>query len=122
IIGKQDALNWFKDGEGERTGVPSWMPYFTKRKAFIAYTAWIQNRLYGEDVYITKFSEEYSELLFKNSSWLFLYKVAVHLKQMISRDEYIELFETIWKDRALWNEYNANFSYENEDILISFSM
>ena len=52
IIGKQDALNWFKDGNGERTGVSSWMPYFTKRKSFIAYTAWIQNRLYGEDIYI----------------------------------------------------------------------
>jgi hypothetical protein len=122
IIGKQEALNWFKDGKGEKTGVPAWMPYFTKRKAFIAYSAWIQNRLYGEDVYITKFSEEHSELLFKNSSWLFLYKVAGHLKHMIPYDEYIELFETIWKDRALWNEYNATFSYENGDILISFTM
>jgi len=122
IIGKQEALNWFKDGKGEKTGVPAWMPYFTKRKAFIAYTAWMQNRIYGEDIYITKFSEEHSELLFKNSSWLFLYKVAGHLKHMIPYDEYIELFETIWKDRALWNEYNASFSYDGEDIRISFTM
>ena len=122
IIGKQEALNWFKDGKGEHTGVPAWMPYFTKRKAFIAYTAWIQNRLYGEDIYITKFTEEHSELLFKNSSCLFLYKVAGHLKHMIPYDEYIELFETIWKDRAIFNGYTASFAYENEDITISFTL
>lgn len=122
IIGKQEALNWFKDGKGEKTGVAAWMPYFTKRKAFIAYTAWMQSRIYGEDVYITEFSEEHSELLFKNSSWLFLYKVAGHLKNMITYDEYIELFETIWKNRALWNEYNASFLYDSEDIKIIFKM
>jgi hypothetical protein len=120
ILGKQEALDWFKDGKGELTGVPAWMPYFIKRKAFIAYSAWIQNRLYGEDVYITKFSEEHSELLFKNNSWLFLYKTASHLKYMIPYNEYLELFETIWKDRAYWFDYNVDFTYENEDIRIAF--
>lgn len=121
IIGKEKALEWFKDGEGEQAGVCVWMPYFTKRKAFTAYSAWIQNRLYGEDVYITAFSEEYSELIFKNSNWLFLYKTAVHLKRMISDDEYLELYETIWKDRAVCNGYMAEISYEEDDICIRLS-
>ncbi len=121
MIGKRDALDWFKDGVGEKAGVPAWMPYFTRRKAFIAYTAWMQNRLYGEDVVITKFAEEQSELLFRNHSWLFLYHAAAHIKQIISYEDYLELFETIWRDRAFHTGLQMEIAYEGNDIRMSFS-
>lgn len=121
IIGKEEALNWFKDGQSEKTGVPAWMPYFTKRKAFIAYSAWMQDRLYGENVSIREFTETHSELFFKECIWIFLYKVASHLKCMISYDEYIEIFETIWKDRAVCNGYQVDILYSDCDVLMTFT-
>ncbi len=121
MLGKQEALDWFKDGTGEKAGVPAWMPYFTRRKAFIAYTAWMQNRLYGEDVAITRFTEEHSELLFRNHGWLFLYHAAAHIKQMISYEDYVELFETIWRDRAFHNGLQVEIAYEGNDVRMSFA-
>lgn len=120
IIGKNEAINWFKDGQGEKSGVIAWMPYFTKRKAFVAYTAWMQNRIFGEDIYIMRFSEEESELFFRNSNWLYLYQTATHIKQMITYEAYIELFESIWQDRAAQNDLHAVFSYDACDVKMLF--
>jgi hypothetical protein len=121
ILGKEKALEWFKDGAGEKTGVPAWMPYFTSRKSFVAYTAWIQSRLHGEHVSITQFTEARSQLHFRASHWLSIYTVASHLKSMLPREEYLELHETIWQDRASAFDCRAEFAYDGKDIRITFT-
>jgi len=54
------------------------------------------------------------------SHWLFIYGVASHLKCMLPREEYLELFETIWRDRASAFGYRADFHYDGDDIRMTF--
>jgi len=114
-IGKEEALSWFRNGEGYRLNIDSWMPYFTRRKSFVLFTAWRENRYWGQKMEVRELSETHSVLLFKDHEYLMLYDVTGHLRPSISLEEYKELFEDKWRNRASAVGWNVQFEYDGYD-------
>ena len=54
-------------------------------------------------------------LIFEDHELLVLYDVTGHLRPRISLEEYRELFEDEWKDRARCAGWNVRFEYEGYD-------
>ena len=113
--GKEEALSWFRDGEGYKLNVEAWMPYLSLRKSFVAFAAWVENRYWGQEVVTEALSEAHSAVLFKDHELLALYDVTGHLRPRISLEEYKELFEDQWRDRARWTGWTARFTYDGYD-------
>jgi hypothetical protein len=116
--GKKEALSWFRDGEGHKLNIEAWMPYFTLRKSFVLFNAWVENRYWGQKIVIEELSDTHSVLLFEDHEWLVLYDVTGHLRPRISLDEYVELFEDQWRDRACWAGWSVQFAYHGYDTRI----
>ena len=114
-IGKEEALSWFRNGEGYRLNIDSWMPYFTRRKSFVLFTAWRENRYWGQKMEVRELSETHSVLLFKDHEYLMLYDVTGHLRPSISLEDYKELFEDKWRNRASAVGWNVQFEYDGYD-------
>jgi hypothetical protein len=100
--GKEEALAWFRHGEGHKLNIEAWMPYFTLRKSFVLFNAWVENRYWGQRMVVEELSDTHGVLVFVDHEWLILYDVTGHLRPRISRNEYVELFEDQWRDRARW--------------------
>lgn len=49
-----------------------------------------------------------------------LYKHTAHLKQQISYEDYRQIFETIWQDRASNAGWNLQMTYKEEECLFNF--
>ncbi|MBT4502426.1 MAG: hypothetical protein HOC74_32125 [Gemmatimonadetes bacterium] len=113
--GKEEALSWFHNGEGYRLNLESWMPYFTQRKAFVLFTAWRENRYWGQEMEVRELSDIHSVLLFKDHEYFMLYDVAGHLRPRISPEDYRELFEDKWRNRAGAVGWNVRFEYDEYD-------
>jgi len=122
LLGAEEALNWFNDGAGEFMGAKSWVPFFEERKAFIVYSAWMENRIYGESVVIDVFSADRCVLRLRQHLWFRLYRSALHLAQQISLEEFRALFEHIWKDRAKHSGWEIEFTYDGEDTIMTFTI
>jgi hypothetical protein len=120
LLGKEEAIRVFLDGRGECIGARSWVPFYSDRLAFIVYSAWIENRINGETVVMEALSEDRSVLRFKDNSWLKMYRVTGHLRTQIDYDEYIGLFEAVWRDRAEKSGWSVGFAYEGEDTVLTF--
>lgn len=108
------------DGNGEKIGAKSWVPFYSERLAYIAYAAWIENRIYGEAVVVTRFSDERCVLCLKNHLWRKMYAMTGHLKTQIALDEYMWLFEEVWRDRAQASGWVVDFTYDGEDTVLTF--
>ncbi len=119
--GKEEALSWFRDGEGYVRGVEAWVPYFTLRRSFVAYAGWIERRCWGHRIVIEEFSDERSTLLFEDYDLLRLYDVAGHLQPKLAREEFVELFEDRWRDRAWYAGWLARFTYDGYDTRMILS-
>lgn len=113
--GKEEALTWFRDGDGYKLNIEAWMPYFSLRKSFVLFTAWVENRYWGQKMVIEELSDTHSVLAFVDHEWLILYDVAGHLRPRISLEEYKELFEDQWRDRARWAGWSVQFAYGGYD-------
>lgn len=116
--GKEAALSELKDGFGFRVNASAWMPYFSPPKAFVVLIAWVESRLNGEKVAIEKFSDTHCIIHFRDHIWFKVYDIATHLRARITRDDYRELFENAWRDRAKQNEWNVKFQYDGYDTRI----
>ena len=116
--GREEALTWFRNGEGYKLNIEAWMPYFTLRKSFVLFTAWVENRYWGQQVVIEELSDEHSVLVFKDHLLLVLYDVVGHLRPRISMEEYKELFEDQWRDRAHVVGWDIQFLYDHYDTTV----
>ena len=112
---KEEALTWFRNGEGYKLNIEAWMPYFTLRKSFVLFTAWVENRYWGQPVVVEELSDTHSVLVFQNHLLFILYDVAGHLRPRISLEEYRELFEDLWCDRARAVGWDIRFEYDQYD-------
>ena len=121
VFGIDKALSWFKDGAGEFLCAKSWVPFYGDSKAFIAFSAWIENRINGECVSIDEFTDSRCQLRFTRHLWFKVYHTASHIKPQISLEEYGRLFEYIWQDRAHNAGWRLTFRYINEDTVLIFS-
>ena len=118
--GIDEALEHFRYGSGEFLAAKSWVPFFSDKKAFIVYISWWDNRIYGENVSIEKFSDDECLIKYVEPIWFKMYNVAGHLKLQIPFDEYKQLYEYIWQDRVKCSGWNISFTYENNDIILRF--
>ena len=58
ILGQENAVKIFLDGQGEFICARSWVPFYSDGLSYIAYAAWTENRINGEKVIIERFDEE----------------------------------------------------------------
>jgi len=121
IFGFDEALLWFNDGAGEFLCSKSWVPFYEDAKAYILYSAWIENRINGENVSVEIFTEKKCTMHFINHLWFSIYHVASHIKTQITLDEHKKLFEHIWKDRAKHSGWDISFEYNNNATILTFS-
>lgn len=111
--GKDFAFNWFKDGNGYFLASKVRVPFVTPSKAFILYLCWEQANLWGNTVTLEKLDE--NEAFVRMELMYFgLYKAAAHLKEKISYEDYRQVFETIWQDRAEKAGWKLKITYEEE--------
>jgi len=121
LLGKEKALTIFYDGKGEYLCARSWVPFYSDRLSYVAYSVWYECRINGENVVIQEFQESKCRVMIYNHIWRSIYFVAGHLKPAIGYVEYMELFESIWKDRAANAGWEIDFIYEDEHTLLIFS-
>lgn len=122
--GKNFAFDYFKDGDGYFLAAKVWIPFVKPQKAFILYVCWEQANLRGNKVTLEKLED--NEALVRMSTYYFaLYKISAHYSQQISFEDYRQIFETIWQDRAraagwdLFIEYNDE-GYRGSECLLRF--
>lgn len=92
LLGKQKAMEMFYDGAGEVLGARSWVPFFDVPRSYIAYAAWMENRIYGEHVELLEFDEKCCRLRVRGHLWRKIYRMAGHIANLINYEEYIEIF------------------------------
>lgn len=117
--GKEFAYNWFKDGYGYAIGARTWVPFFPLPKAFILYLCWIESRLYANGIVLEKL-EENEAVVRMEPIYFWLYKKTGHLKRQVSFDDYKELFETIWQDRAEKAGWTLQIEYKGDECWFYF--
>lgn len=117
--GKDFAFNWFKDGRGYALAAQTWVPFFPLSKSFILFLCWEQSNLRGNEVTLEKL-EKNEALVRMNLLYFYLYKVAGHLKQQISFDDYRKIFESTWQDRAEKAGWEVEIQYLEDECLFRF--
>jgi hypothetical protein len=115
--GKDFFLGLLKDGGGYFVWAKSRVPFVPPHRAFVLFLCWEQARLrgpnlYGEGVRLEKLTDE--EAVVRLSPMYFmLYQSAAHLKGQISFEDYKEIFETIWQDRAIAAGWKLAIEYRD---------
>jgi hypothetical protein len=116
--GKQYALDLLKDGGGYFVGARTWVPFSAPHKAFILYLCWEQANLRGNQVTLVKL-EDNEAVVHLNTHFFALYQITAHLKPKISLEDYKQIFETIWRDRAINAGWNVEIQYA-KDFEVTF--
>lgn len=111
--GKDFAFNWFRDGRGYFSASQVRVPFVTPKKAFILYLCWEQANLRGNNVTLEKLNDD-EAFVRMELIYFALYKMASHLKEQISYEDYRRIFETIWQDRAEKAGWKLNITYEEK--------
>jgi len=97
--GREFAFDFFRDGNGYFLAARVWVPFVEPARAFILYLCWEQANLTANEVTLEKLDDQ-AAVVRMRTYFFRLYKVAAHLSQQISFDDYRKIFETIWQDRA----------------------
>lgn len=118
--GKETALNMLKDGGGYFLGARTWVPFVPPEKAFVLYLCWEQANLRGNQVTLLKLQDKEATIRLK-THFFELYTTAAHLKPVISLDDYKQIFETIWQDRASNAGWHLNIRY-SPDYDVTFQL
>lgn len=114
--GKQFALDLLKAGPGYFVAAKSWVPFIAPARAFILYLCWNESRLRENLVVLEKLTE-LEAIVSMQTHYFFLYKRATHLRQWIPFDEYRQIFETIWQDRAAAAGWALEIKYKDPECL-----
>jgi len=113
---KEFFLNLMKDGAGYFLTAKVWVPFITPQRAFILYLCWEQRYLQGNHVILEKLTD--NEAVVKLQAQFFgLYKRASHLKQQIPFEDYRQIFETIWQNRAVNAGWDLEITYDDPECL-----
>lgn len=97
--GKQTALNFYMDGNGFFLAARAWVPFVEPQKAFILYSCWEEANLRGNDVTLEKLEDD-EALVRMRTLYFRLYEETAHFRQQISFEDFKQIFETTWQDRA----------------------
>lgn len=114
--GKDYFVNLLRDGAGYYLAAKVWVPFVPPERAFILYLCWEQSRLRANDVVLEKLTDQEAVIKLQ-THFYFLYKRTGHLKQQIPFDDYRQIFETIWQDRAINAGWDLDITYEDPECL-----
>jgi hypothetical protein len=118
--GNAFALDYFRDGEGYFLGARAWVPFLPPARAFILYLCWEWANLQNNPVTLVCLDETRA-VIRARLRYFELYQRSSNIPQMISKADYYELFETIWKDRASFAGWNLSIAYEADECIFTFS-
>lgn len=116
--GKTFFLDLLKDGNGFFVWATSRAPFLPPHKAFIIFLCWEQARLRGHNVQgdwvtLEKLTDEEAVIRIL-PIYFMLYRAAGHLKEQISFEDYKNIFETIWQDRARAAGWTLAIEYKDQ--------
>jgi hypothetical protein len=114
--GKDFVLNLLKDGPGYFVGAKTWVPFVPPHRAFILWLCWHQAHLRGNHVTLEKLND-HEALVRMQTHFFWIYKSASHLKPIIPMDDYRQIFETLWQDRANNAGWKLDITYSDEECL-----
>jgi hypothetical protein len=117
--GKPFAFQWFKDGAGYLLAARTWVPFVPATRAFILYACWEQSNLRGRPVTLTSLDDQRAIVDLDAGEWR-LYEQTGHLSQMISREDYRTLYETVWQDRAAAAGWDLRIEYSGAKVRLWF--
>lgn len=117
--GKKFFFDLMRDGSGYYVWAKSRAPFLPPPKAFIVFLCWEQANLRGQNargglVRLEKLTDQDAVVRLVPFYFL-LYNQAAHLKQQIGFEDYRELFETIWQDRARAAGWELRIEYKEID-------
>ncbi len=121
VKGKDYALGIFLDGAGYVLAATTWIPFFPPSRSFILYLCWEQAKLHGNKVTLEKLEDNKATVRFDDLQYFALYVRTTHLKQQISLEDYIGIFEAIWQDRAKNAGWNLDIEGKGRQIVFHFS-
>jgi hypothetical protein len=118
--GKAFAFQWFQDGAGYVLAAKSWVPFMPIERAFILYLCWEQANLRGNEVVLEKLADQ--EALVKIIPIYFkLYQQTGHIQQLIHWDDYCQLFEVVWQDRAKHAGWKLVIEHDKDTSILHFT-
>jgi len=123
--GKDLAFRWVGEGIGNGAGyvlaASVWIPFYPPRQAFILFLCWEQAKLHGNNVTLEKLDDDQAVVRLEDLQYFALYQRASHLKQQISFEDYIRIFETIWQERARAAGWKLMVDGQGRRIFLRFS-
>ncbi|MFC1888616.1 hypothetical protein ACFL4G_02555 [Thermodesulfobacteriota bacterium] len=117
--GRVAALNWFRDGAGYALAARSWVPFVSPEQAFVLYACWEQANLRGNALVLETLADNEAVIRF-TPMFLLLYKKTAHLRQQIAYEDYVDLFEFRWRDRAASAGWDVEFHYDASECVMRF--
>lgn len=118
--GRDFALDWFRDGNGYFVAARSWIPLLPESDAFVLYLCWEQSVLQGNRVILERLSPEAATIRIRPLCFQ-LFEQTGHLRHQICYEDYVALFDTIWKDRASAAGWNLEITYMLPDCVFNFT-
>ncbi len=118
--GKEFAFDWFRDGQGYFVGARAWVPFVPPAQAFILYACWDLANLHDNPITLL-IIDETQAVIQGQLRYFELYRCAGHLPRQISFDDYYQIFETIWQDRAACAGWNLRITPDKEQVTFSFA-
>jgi hypothetical protein len=117
--GKEFAFQWFQDGAGYDLQARTWVPFLAPARAFILFACWEEERIKGSRVMLERI-EDHEALVRLEPIYLKLYDQTAHLRQDISREDYVNLFRTIWQDRAKQAGWDLQIEIDGQTARLHF--
>ncbi|NLO48945.1 MAG: hypothetical protein GX111_11590 [Clostridiales bacterium] len=118
--GSEYALDWFLDGDGYFLMARSWVPYVEPQRAFVLFLCWEQANLTGNAASLERFENNRAVIKIK-PMYMEMYKKTGHIRQQISYEDYIGMFEAIWRDRAEKAGWTLRINYEKEECVFDLA-
>jgi hypothetical protein len=131
-LGRDAAFDWVRrgiaKGEGYLLAAKTWVPFYPPQEAFILYLCWEQANLVGNQPNTPTKNRVTLEKLNKGESivrmklmYFDLYRTTGHLRHQISFEDYKQIFETVWQERAKKAGWKLTIIYEDEECVFYFN-
>jgi hypothetical protein len=123
--GKDFAFRWVSgglaNGEGYSLAATVWLPFYPTHRAFILYLCWEQAKLLGEKVTLEKLDDKEAVIRFEGPAYFALYTQSSHLREQISQEDYIKIFESIWQERSIAAGWTLKIEGQGRRVFFRFS-
>lgn len=117
---REFALSWFHDGAGYFMAACAWIPFLSPEKAFILYVCWEQANLIGNQTSLELMEDDHA-VIKTAPMYIEIYRSAGHLRRQIEYSEYMDIFESVWHDRAIRAGWKLDICYPDDQCVFDFT-